>query len=179
MNKEYDQTKKMLNTLRNLNESISNKPVIKEEEFDSFVQKNNPSDNFPDSNEKVEDKTDVTVINDVDVKLISNDTNDLQIKEDQKTLISGLIDQFRSQVSQIAELEPGFTFDVNQIRLDGSVPDMDFSFVFIAGDERGLYINTEMLKIEQDIVDAIQKLSKFEQTFATTLDPIIRDRKTN
>ena len=181
MNNEYDSNKKMLNTLRKLNESTNNRPIIKEEEFDSFIQKGqqSSSDNTPAESEQVPDKNDITVINDVDVKIISSDSADLQIRQDQKTAISGLIDQFRSQVSQIAELEPGFTIDMEQIRLDGNVPDMDFSFVFIAGEESGLYINAEMLKIEQEVADAIQKLIKFEQTFITTLDPIIRDRKNN
>lgn len=181
MNKEYDSTKKMLNTIRKINESVNIRPIIKEEEFDSFIQKaqGSSSENAPSQGEEVPDKNDIAVINDVDVKIISNDSADLEIREDQKTAISGLIDQFRSQVSQIAELEPGFTIDMNQIRLDGNVPDMDFSFVFIAGEESGFYLNFEMVKMEQDVLEAIQKLIKFEQTFITTLDPIIRDRKNN
>lgn len=180
MNSYYDETKKMLNTLRKLNESaINNKPLIKEQEdFDAFAQKRK-ADVKPLPGEEVEDKNNITVINDVDVKIITTDDMDLEIREDQKTAISGAIDQFRSQVSQIAEFEPGFTVEDDQIRLDGSIPDMDLNFVFIAGEERGLYINSEMLKIDDESLEAIEKLSKFEITFATTLDPIIRDRKNN
>ena len=91
----------------------------------------------------------------------------------------GLIDSFREQVSQIAELKPGFTFNETQIRLDGSITDLDINFVFIVGDEGGLYLNADMLLIDNDVMTTITKLSKFELTFRDTIEPLLRERKTN
>lgn len=155
----YDDTKKMLNTLRKLNETKSSFNTLREQE------------------ESTSD--DVTVINDVDVKLVSSDTVDLELTEEQKNIISGLIDSFREQVSQIAELKPGFTFNETQIRLDGSITDLDINFVFIVGDEGGLYLNADMLLIDNDVMTTITKLSKFELTFRDTIEPLLRERKTN
>lgn len=155
----YDDTKKMLNTLRKLNETKSSFNTLREQE------------------ESTSD--DVTVINDVDVKLVSSDTVDLELTEDQKNTISGLIDSFREQVSQIADLKPGFTFNETQIRLDGSITDLDINFVFIVGDEGGLYLNADMLLIDNDVMTTITKLSKFELTFRDTIEPLLRERKTN
>ena len=155
----YDDTKKMLNTLRKLNETKSSFNTLREQE------------------ESTSD--DVTVINDVDVKLVSSDTVDLELTEDQKNTISGLIDSFREQVSQIADLKPGFTFNETQIRLDGSITDLDINFVFIVGDEGGLYLNADMLLIDNDVMTTITKLSKSELTFRDTIEPLLRERKTN
>lgn len=155
----YDDTKKMLNTLRKLNETKSSFNTLREQE------------------EPTSD--DITVINDVDIKLVSSDTVDLELTEEQKNIISGLIDSFREQVSQIAELKPGFTFNETQIRLDGSITDLDINFVFIVGDEGGLYLNADMLLIDNDVMTTITKLSKFELTFRDTIEPLLRERKTN
>lgn len=149
----------MLNTLRKLNETKSSFNTLREQE------------------EPTSD--DITVINDVDVKLVSSDTVDLELTEEQKNTISGLIDSFREQVSQIAELKPGFTFNETQIRLDGSITDLDINFVFIVGDEGGLYLNADMLLIDNDVMTTITKLSKFELTFRDTIEPLLRERKTN
>ena len=159
----YDETKRMLNTLRNLNESIRNVKTLKEEEIPAT--------------EKMDD--DVDVINDVDVKLLSSDNLDMKLTDNQKNTLSGLIDSFREQVSQIANLEPGITINPNQIRLDGSIPDVDINFVLISGDEPGLYINADMLKIENETLSTIQKLVKFQLSFEDAVNPIIRERNTN
>lgn len=149
----------MLNTLRKLNETKSSFNTLREQE------------------EPTSD--DITVINDVDIKLVSSDTVDLELTEEQKNTISSLIDSFREQVSQIADLKPGFTFNETQIRLDGSITDLDINFVFIVGDEGGLYLNADMLLIDNDVITTITKLSKFELTFRDTIEPLLRERKTN
>lgn len=159
----YDETKKMLKTLRQLTESIKNKGVLKEQEMNNDAP--------------VEDSVDN--INDVDVKLISSDKSDMNLTDEQKTSISGLIDSFREQVSQIANLEPGLTINMNQIRLDGTISDIDLSFVLISGEDSGLFINADMLKIEDDVVTTIDKLSKFQLVFEDTMTPIIRERNSN
>jgi hypothetical protein len=104
----YDDTKKMLNTLRKLNESRTSFNTLREQSEPQQSQIN------PESMEN--DRDEVSVINDVDVKLVSTDSADLKLMEDQKTAISGLIDSFRNEVSQIADLKPGITMNETQIR---------------------------------------------------------------
>lgn len=164
----YDDTKKMLNTLRRLNESRTSYNTLREQ---SEI-------NQPETETK-QDNDEINVINDVDVKTVSTDNMDLKIMEDEKTAISGLIDSFRNEVSQIADLKPGITMSETQIRLDGNLTDEDLSFVFIVGDEPGLYLNADMLKIEDETIVSLTKLVKFENTFKTTMEPMLRQRRTN
>jgi hypothetical protein len=51
--------------------------------------------------------------------------------------------------------------------------------VFIAGKDSGAYINADMLKLEQDVANELEKLAKFQETFETAMNPLIQDRKTN
>jgi hypothetical protein len=161
----YDQTKKMLNVLRNFNN-------------DKNTQQFRHSINEQLSSDKQQDN-DIIVINDVDVNIVSTDKSDLQLKDEEKNAISQMIDNFYSQVSQVVKFDPGITINENQIRLDGTLTDEDISFVFIAGNDRGLYINTEMLKLDKEIIPILDKLIIFEETFKTTIEPFINKRNNN
>jgi len=159
----YDETKKMLNALRNLNESVRRTKILNEQ-------------SVPVTSDV---KDDIDVINDVDIKILSSDNMDMKLSDEHKNSISGLIDSFRQQVSEIANLEPGLTINMNQIRLDGSIPNVEISFVLITGEESGFYVNADMLKIEDEALAAIDKLLKFQLVFEDTLNPIIRERSNN
>lgn len=172
----YDDIKGMLNRMRGLNEStLKTKNVITEEE----MQPSQPeAGDDPVENEPYQEKFDnIEVINDVEVKLISTDKEDVELNEDEKNGISQLIDNFRQQVSQLADLDPGFTIEENQIRLDGSLSDLEVNFVLIAGDDDGLYINSDMLSIEDETMEMLEKLLKFKPTFTSSMEPLVRDRK--
>jgi hypothetical protein len=164
----YDDTKKMLNTLRKLNENrTSSNNVLREEIETQQLQNQEPQEK------------DFTVINDVEVKLLSSDPNDMSLLDDQKTAISTLIDNFRQQVEQIVDFKPGITINPDQVRLDGTLTNEDIKFVFIAGKESGVYINADMLKLEQNIATALEKLVKFQATFETSMEPLITQRDNN
>jgi hypothetical protein len=169
MKTEYDVTKSMLKTIRNLTESKSSKNTLNEEVI--------PKIPGHDSSQEIEN--DMTVINDVDVKLNSSDKADLKISDQDKSAISQLIDGFSQQVSQIAEFDPGMSISTEQIRLDGYLSDEDIHFVFIAGKDAGVYVNAEMLKLEQNIAAMLEKLAKFQETFQTSMDPLIKERNYN
>ncbi len=176
----YDEIKGMLSTMRTLNESKQSKSarILSEDVQPSEPQPSEPGDDVP-SPESYQEKYDnVEVVNEVEVKLISTDQEDVKLKDDEKNSISQLIDGFRQQVAQLGDLNPGFTIDEQQIRLDGSIPDLDINFVLIAGNESGLYINSDMLPIEAETLEMFDKLSKFKPTFISSMEPMLRDRRT-
>ena len=156
---DYDKTKKMLNTLRNLNESTLKKKTLNEQE------------------EEKEMKDTVTVVDGVEVRLIASTNEDLQLDDQQKTIIGDVISNFGTQVSDLGDLRPGITIQSNQIRLDGKLPDVDLDFVIIAGQNKGTYLNTAMLKVSYDLMESIQKLIKFEDVFADSMNDLISERR--
>lgn len=157
---EYDQTKKMLNTLRKLNENkTTTTKTLTEQEEDL--------------------KNDVLVINDVDVKMLFSDDMDREMDEDDKNAISNIIDLFKQQVTDLVEFEPGMTITPEQIRLDGVIQNLDFKFTLVAGNEMGLYINCEMTKVSQELIDILGKFNRFFQTYVDGMNNIITKRKNN
>jgi hypothetical protein len=168
MKTEYDVTKNMLKTIRTITETKTSKKSINEQTIDQTSGRESQQTN-----------NDITVINNVDIKLNSVDKLDLKINDQDKNAISQLIDGFSQQVSQIVEFEPGMTINQDQIRLDGYLPDEDVHFVFIAGKEAGIYINAEMLKLEQNVATVLEKLAKFEEIFKTSMEPLLKERNNN
>lgn len=170
-------TKGMLKTMRNLTESIHSTNVIREQ---------NETENQSlevDTNQTGNVKDNIIVINNVDVKMLSTDESDMELKEDQKELISKLIDSFRAEVSDLAEFEPGITINQKEIRMDGVLPEERINFVFITskdmGEQSGVFVNADMLKLEQNTANTLTKLSKFEETFKTQLNGIMNQRDFN
>jgi hypothetical protein len=156
-NPGYDSIKKMLNTMRNLNENVKSKNILKEEDEKLFN----------------------LVLNDnVEVKIHSTDQEDLSLSEEEKASLNQLVQNFKSQVSELVDFEEGFNIYVDSVRLDGSI-EQDLSFVLIAGNERGLYLNANMLKIEVETAEIINKLEKFQHTFEDVVMEIMNNRKNN
>ncbi len=143
--------------MRNLNENVKSKNILKEEDEKLFN----------------------LVLNDnVEVKIHSTDQEDLSISDEEKASLNQLIQNFKSQVSELANFEEGFNIYVDSVRLDGTIEN-DLSFVLIAGNERGLYVNANMLKIETETVETISKLEKFQHTFEDVVIEIMNNRKNN
>jgi len=176
----YDQIKGMLNTMRTLNESkVTKSSSLLREDVEPQQQSTEPGDDIPSPQSSEEKFDNVEVVNDVEVKLISTDQEDVKLKDDEKNSISQLVDSFRQQVSQLGDLNPGITIDESEIRLDGSITDLDINFVIIAGEDSGLYINSDMLKVEEDTLVMFDKLVKFKPTFISAMEPILRNRRTS
>lgn len=155
--------------MRRLNESTSSNNILREQ-VETAQQQPAPEQNM---------KDDVLVINDVDVKMNSTDGADMKLMDEQKNEISGIVDNFKQQVSQIVNLEPGFSLFPDQIRLDGTLTDEGIKFVFIAGKDGGVYIMADMLKLEQNVANTLEKLAKFNEVFKSSMEPIISQRNNN
>lgn len=179
---EYDSTKKMLNKLRSLNESTyPKKSLIEQSQEQRISHDSMPAlgDDPTESHPEMKVNNDITVINNVDIKLLSSDKMDMQLTDEQKNSISGTIDNFKSQVSQIVTFEPGMTIKEDQVRLDGNITDLDIKFTIIAGNEAGVYLNAEMLKLDDTVLHVIDRLNKFELSFKQSFEPFIEQRQTN
>lgn len=159
---EYEDTKRLLNVLRKLNESKFNKNTINENVF-----------------KRINEDEDLDAIDDANVK-VTTDGQNIELEKEEKDILNQITTNFKTQVSKNVDFEPGFSIVENQIRLDGKISDYDISFVYIAGgDDSGVYINAEMLDLTEkdDIIETLEKLKNFNETFQTSAYEIIEKRK--
>jgi virulence-associated protein VapD len=151
----YDDIKKMLNRLRTISENTQSSKTLNEEKVNTLVIGNN-----------------------VEIKVHSDDDLDLKISDEEKNALNQLIENFKSQVFELTTFDEGFNIYTNSVRLDGNISE-DLSFVLIAGEDAGLYVNCNMLKIESENATIIEKLYKFEHTFQDVANDLILSRKNN
>ncbi len=170
---EYDEIKGMLNKIRQI--QLINKAneygVLSEQEENSSQS----DDIYGDSSQN--EKHDVFVINDVDVQIHSEDSEDLALSDEEKQKISQLIDDFRKEVSEMTEFGRLDIYDENA-KLDGKIIDINLIFSLTTGNDTGLYIsNPSMLKIDDNSFDILNKLRAFESKYVNTLNDLLINRQ--
>jgi hypothetical protein len=151
----YDDIKKMLGKLRSISESTSSKKTISEQKVNTLVIGSN-----------------------VEIKIHGDNELNLKISDEEKNSLNQLIENFKTQVYELATFDEGINVYKDSVRMDGKIFD-DLTFVFIAGEDMGVYVNCSMLKIEAENSTIIEKLYKFEHTFQDVANELIQGRKYN
>jgi len=104
---------------------------------------------------------------------------DEDLDEDEKTKISQLIDDFREEVSEIAEFGK-LQIYADNAKLDGNVGEENIGFMLSAGDDSGLFLtNSAMVRIDQNSSEFVDKLKTYQIKFNDTMNEIIANRQQN
>jgi hypothetical protein len=157
----YDEIKGMLNTMRKFNNPTSNRNLREQAELGTNPTPTNPHPQQGGGDEK----KDFTIVNGVEVRFNSTDTQDLQLKDDEKTKLSALIDAFRNEVSEIAELGQMMVYP-DSVKLEGVIGNFNINFTLSAGDDNGVYVsNASLLKLSDEVMEIFNKLKRFEMKF--------------
>jgi len=105
----------------------------------------------------------------------SDDPEDLILTDEEKGKISQLIDDFRAEVSETVQFDTLNVYDTSA-KLDGRLADIGLSFTFSTGDDTGLYLKGEMLKIDDSSLLIINKLKAFEMKFSNSINDLLVNR---
>ena len=65
----------------------------------------------------------------------------------------------------------------NNVEWSGKVIDEDLEFIFTIGEDSGIYINGQMVKVDQEFLDMINKLQQFYQKFKSKWGKVLASRK--
>ena len=180
MKNEYDEIRGMLNKIRSLEKKgVKNlREQIEQPTSMDVPPTNDPNVSEP-SFENNDSNSDVNVINNVDIEIHSDDNQDITLKDEEKGKISQLIDDFRTEVSEIADLEKMDIYD-NSGKLSGKIGNIGLGFTLSGGDDEGLYLmNSSMLKIDDTTLEIINKLKTFQSKFNPIISELIINRKEN
>jgi len=178
----YDEIKGMLNKIRKI-QAMPTYGLLKEQEDEYNVSDGATGlediEMPPNSVQKPgeESNEDLAVINNVEVEIHSEDPEDLEISDEEKGKISQLIDDFRTEVSEIAEFDKLHIYP-DSAKLDGKIGGLGLNFTLSTGDDTGLYLSsTSLLKIDDSSLGMITKLKGFEQKFSNTINDLLVNRR--
>ena len=185
---DYDLAKRMLNRIREIQASVNPNRygILKEQvtnDKENVIRTNDgipPAEPEPDvdmDNETGEEQEDIAVINDVEIVIHSEDPEDLELKDEEKNNISQLIDEFRTEVSEIVEFDKLHIYPDNA-KLEGKIGDANLGFTLSAGNDTGIYLsNASMMKVDDDTMDVINKLKTFQPKFVNTINNLLVSRR--
>jgi len=104
------------------------------------------------------------------------DKSDTDITTDDKVAFQETMDDFTEEVSDLA--------DFNQLNLypttvewSGKIIDKDIDFIYTIGESSGTYINGNMLKVDDETLDVINKLKSFYDKFKVKWSRVLASRK--
>lgn len=104
------------------------------------------------------------------------DTKDLQLTTEEKQFFQETMDEFVNEVSELSDFGILNVY-LNSVEWSGKIIEFDLEFFFTIGEENGVYINSEMMKIEPKSLELLNKLSSFYEKFKTKWAKVLSNRK--
>lgn len=102
--------------------------------------------------------------------------NDLDITSDEKLAFQESMDEFVEEVSDLADFNTLNVYQ-NNVEWSGKLIDEDIDFIFTIGEDSGVYINGQMIKLDDDFMTTISKLQQYYQKFKSKWGRVLANRK--
>lgn len=183
MNNQYDEMKKMLNITRShLNknelkesrESLIRAGIIKEQEEVNLARDTEDEIEY-DTNQQ-EDKQKTYRVSNGLVTLHGKDKQQLELSTDEKTAFQETMDEFVNEVSELSDFGTLNLYE-NNVDWSGKVIDFDLEFYLSIGERNGTYINGDMIKLDENLIELINKLTTFYEKFKSKWSRIVTQRR--
>jgi len=200
MNNSYDEIKKLLKSSREMIGSDKNLNEIKE----SLIKKNilteqpmggpgyqgdtnsmgTPVPNLAADTEQeidmdtkpLEDKQQAYRISGGVLVMHGKTKGDLEITTEEKRAFQETMDEFVDEVSDMVDFFP-LNFYPSGVEWSGKVIDQDLEFFYTIGENNGVYINGNMIKVDEEFLDFINKLRTYYMKFKSKWAKVMASRK--
>ena len=101
---------------------------------------------------------------------------DTDITTDDKLAFQETMDEFVSEVSDLANFGPIHVYS-NNVEWSGKIVDFDLTFKFRIGESNGIYISGDVIQVDENFLDTINKLQTYYQKFKSKWSKVIASRK--
>ena len=108
--------------------------------------------------------------------LHGKDRNNLDITSDEKLAFQETMDEFVEEVSDLVDFNTLNVYQ-NNVEWSGKLIDEDINFIFTIGEDSGVYINGQMIKLDPDFMTTINKLQQYYQKFKSKWGRVLASRK--
>ena len=101
---------------------------------------------------------------------------ELELTTDEKIAFQETMDEFVSEVSDLTEFNK-LNIYPNNVEWSGKIIDFDIEFYFSIGEENGVYIDSQMVKVDEKFLDLLTKLQKYYEKFKSKWSKVLASRK--
>jgi hypothetical protein len=102
--------------------------------------------------------------------------SDIQLTTDEKNAFTSSVDEFRNEVAEIVDFGKLNVFPDN-VEWSGTILELDLEFFYTVNEPNGIYINGQMIKIDQDYLETVGKLQSYYQKFKTKWSKVVASRQ--
>jgi len=173
MTNSYDEIKQLLKRSRMLTEQIGPRNLAKSIE-DNITDSETQEDGDTDSIKK--DKSKTYRISGGLITLHGKDKKTLELTSEEKTSYQETMDEFVTDVSDLSDFGVLNVYE-SEVQWSGKVIDFDLEFFFSIGEENGVYINGDMIKLDEKLTELVNKLTSFYEKFKTKWAKVLSTRK--
>ena len=166
MMNQYDEIKELLKKSRMISEQVA-PPTNVDTDIEAEV-------NFDTQPE--EDKSKTYRVSGGLIKLNGKTKQELELSSEEKTAFQETMDEFVDQVSDMSDFGTLNLYPSN-VEWSGKIIDKDIDFMYSIGESNGIYINGDMIKVDPDFVETINKLSTYYDQFKAKWAKILAQRK--
>lgn len=108
--------------------------------------------------------------------LHGKDKSDVEITSDDKLAFQQSMDEFVEEVSDLVDFNVLNVYP-NNVQWSGYLIDDELEFIFTIGEDSGIYINADYIKIDEDFMNSLTKLQQYYQKFKSKWGKVIASRK--
>jgi len=108
--------------------------------------------------------------------LHGKEQTDLELTTDEKIAFQETMDEFVTEVSDLVDFNKLNVYQKN-VEWSGKIIDYDIEFFFSIGEENGVYVNSEMVKIDVQFLEFLRKLQTFYEKFKSKWSKVLANRK--
>tara|TARA_R110001592_G_scaffold71364_6_gene218240 strand:+ start:2958 stop:3548 length:591 start_codon:yes stop_codon:yes gene_type:complete len=161
---QYDDMKNMLNIARSLNEQT---------QFDIEID---PDSNIDVGKEREKEKTKTYTISSGKLIIHGERQSELNLTDDERNSYQETMDDFIEQVSDLVDYRPLQLYR-NNVEWGGRLIKEDLDFFFSLGESNGVFISGNMVRVDNDFVETIEKLRSFYDIFSAKWAKVLANRK--
>ena len=198
MSNTHDDIKKLLNASRSMlsspktvneNNNIRKKyNLLTEQGVDltepDLLNKINPAksvedsieDSQEDKEESPKDKKQAYRISGGILVLHGKNQTDLELTTDEKIAFQETMDEFVAEVSDLTEFNK-LNIYPNNVEWSGKIIDFDIEFFISIGEDNGIYLNGDMMKVDDEFVELLNKLKSYYEKFKSKWAMVLSSRK--
>ena len=179
-NERYDEIKYLLRKSKMIQEQSSESQINVAADIESKIEQDTGYETAETDDDNVEssakDKTQKYRISGGILALHGKNRSDLDITTDDKAAFQETMDEFVEEVSDLVDFK---TLNVykNNVDWSGTIIDQDLDFTFTIGENSGIYINGNMVKVDEEFLNMMNKLQQFYQKFKSKWSRILASRK--
>jgi len=108
--------------------------------------------------------------------LHGKDLHDTDKSTDDKIAFQETMDEFIDEVSDLVDFNELNVYP-NNVEWSGKIIDYDLDFTFSIGESNGVYIDGDMIKVDEDFTEFINKLRQYYEKFKAKWARVIASRK--